>query len=129
MGLREVCGEVVRLERTEKAFLVYVDVSEPMRVDCADITEVSTSKYSTKFPEGVDGSEAYGILRKLALGLPMAYVRTVKKGSLADVQREYVTEVLKQSKTKEEAIKILGISRATLWRMIHDYGIKDEIKD
>ena len=59
----------------------------------------------------------------------VVHVRTVKKGSLADVQREYVIEVLKQSKSKGEAIKILGISRATLWRLIQDYGIKDEIKD
>ncbi len=45
------------------------------------------------------------------------------QGSLEEVERAYVTRVLGQSSTFEEAAALLGIDLATLWRKRKRWGL------
>ena len=45
------------------------------------------------------------------------------QGSLRDVERAYVQQVLAKSATLREAAKRLGIDMATLWRMRKRWGL------
>ncbi len=39
-------------------------------------------------------------------------------------KKEAIAEVLKKTKTADDAAKALGVSRATLYRLMNKYGLK-----
>ncbi|MCM8804306.1 MAG: sigma-54 dependent transcriptional regulator [Candidatus Omnitrophica bacterium] len=87
-------GNVRELENVIERVVVLSDKSELGPNDFSFIKEIKT------FPQGI-------------------------REIIKETEKEHIIKVLKQTKgKKEEAAKILGISRKTLWQKIKEYGIE-----